>query len=237
MKKRAILHFVNKLSGSIWFAALLGALSLHPASAQNLADYDYENLSFRGIGFDFGRIWPTKVEATSMYTLRFDLGYLGPGVRFVPSLSYWSSTIKGSELSRFANQLNRLPSVRDRGVTITPGELGEITWSDFSAAADAHLVWTTDFVRSYPYLGVGAALHMLNGHGDAVQGTFVEDLLDSTPAGVALMAGVEFQPLQTLRLYGEARYTMMSDLRYPALRIGGAFMLTSRPSSPIQGTQ
>ena len=54
-----------------------------PAAAQDLADYDYENLSFRGIGFDWGFIWPTKVTSTATYSVRADLGFLGPSVRLM----------------------------------------------------------------------------------------------------------------------------------------------------------
>jgi hypothetical protein len=75
------------------------------------------------------------------------------------------------------------------------------------------------------------ALHALNGQGDFIGSTFVEDLLDSTAAGVALMGGLEVQALPRLRLYGEARYTVASDVRYPGLRIGGALMLPARESS------
>jgi hypothetical protein len=231
-------HFVNiRFHRLALVATVLLALGSHVSAAQDLADYDYENLSFRGIGFDVGRIWPSKVAATQTYTLRFDLGYLGPGIRFIPSVGYWSSEFRDSEIARFADQLNRLPSLRDRDVVITPEELGTIEWSDLSLGADLHLVWTTNIVRTFPYLGGGLNLHLLNGQGSAVQETFVEDLLDSTTAGFALMAGIEFEPLQTLRVYGEARYTVLSDVRYPGLRVGGALMLRSRNRTPSQGMQ
>ena len=61
---------------SILVAAVL-VLAPAAASAQTLADYDYENLSFRGIGLDWGYIWPSKVNSTPTYSLRIDLGYLG----------------------------------------------------------------------------------------------------------------------------------------------------------------
>jgi opacity protein-like surface antigen len=223
-----------------WPAALLllSAFQVR-ASAQSLADYDYANLSFRGAGLDYGFIWPSKVEATSLFSLRLDLGYLGPGVRISPSVSYWSSTFKQGELARLAEQLNRLPALQERDVMIEPGELGTIELSDLSFSVDAHLVWTTP-VRVITYLGAGVALHVLNGSGTAVGGTFVEDLLDSTPAGVAAMAGAELQPFRRFRLYAETRYNLLSDVRYPGLRVGGAFMLPQRVAptpTPTQETQ
>ena len=63
------------------------------ASGQELADFDYEHLSFRGFSLEGGHIWPTKVDPTYTLGIRVDLGYLGPGLRVVPGLSYWSSTM------------------------------------------------------------------------------------------------------------------------------------------------
>lgn len=209
------------LTGSALLAALFAAPPLH---AQSLADYDYANLSFRGIGLDYGYIWPTKVESTPMYSLRLDLGFLGPGIRISPVVSYWNSKMKQSEIDRFADQLNRLDALQDRGVVIDASELGEIDWSDLSLSVDAHVVWTTP-VALLTYVGVGAGVHALNGRGDAIAGTFVEDLLDSTTAAGAIMAGVEAEIFTALRLYGEARYTLMSDVRYPGVRVGASFMV------------
>ena len=211
-------------------AALLLAAVL-PAQGQSLADYDYANLSFRGIGVDYGFIWPNKVEAGPAYSLRLDLGYLGPGVRIAPVVTYWKSTFRDRELARFAEQLNRLP-----GVAIDPEQLGTIDWSDISIGIDAQLVWTTPF-RVFTYVGGGLAAHVLNGKGSLVQGTFVEDLLDTTTAGVALMGGLEYQVLPHLRVYGEGRYTLLSDVRYPGMRVGAALMLPQRTAAAAQGTQ
>ncbi|HEX6559351.1 MAG TPA: hypothetical protein VF021_07805, partial [Longimicrobiales bacterium] len=177
------------------------------ARAQTLADYDYENLAFRGIGFDYGRIWPTRVAATSVYGVRLDLGFLGPGVRVAPSLSYWSSHFRPAELDRLASQINQLKALRDQNVTITAANLGDIKWSDLSVGIDAHLLWTTP-VGIYTYVGAGVSVHALNGQGAFIENTFIEDLLDATAAGVAVMGGLEGQPLPRLRLYGEARYTL-----------------------------
>jgi hypothetical protein len=197
------------------------------AGAQTLADYDYDNLTFRGVGFDYGFIWPTKVTSAPTYTIRMDLGFLGPGVRVAPHISYWSSDTRATELDRLAGQINRLPPLIQQGVTITAEDLGKITWSDLSIGLDVHMLWTTP-VGIMTYVGGGVAIHALNGHGDFIENTFVEDLLDSTAAGLALMAGMEFQALPRLRVYGEARYTLVTDIRYPGLRLGASLMLPPR---------
>jgi opacity protein-like surface antigen len=208
---------------------LWSATSVSAAQAQTIADYDYANLTFRGVGFDYGYIWPTKVQSTSTYSLRLDLGYLGPGVRIAPSISYWSSHFERSELERLANRLNDIP-----GVVVDADDLGSISWRDISLSVDAQLVWTVPF-RAFTYIGAGAGLHVLNGSGAAFENTFVEDLLDSTSGAVAAMIGLEFQPIEYLRLYGEGRYTLMSDVRYPGFRVGAAFMLPQPAAAQARG--
>lgn len=206
------------------------------APAQELADYDYENLRFRGIGVDFGYMWPSKVEAAPMYSLRMDLGYLGPAVRLVPGMSYWTSELRTSQLDQFADRLNRLPPLAERGITLTAADLGTVQWSDLALMLDAHVVWTAP-LDVITFVGAGASLHALNGRGEVVDDTFVEDLLDSMSAGMALMAGFEVQPISRLRLYGEARYTLVSDVRYPSLRAGASLMLPPREPGTPQGVR
>lgn len=214
---------------SRWILPVLGMLLLPAvASAQALEDYDYEHLSFRGIGLDFGYLWPSKVEPAPAYSVRLDLGYLGPGVRIVPSISYWSSRLRLEELERLADQLNRLEPLRQRGVIVSAAELGEIEWSDLSLGVDGHYVWATDGGRIFPYVGAGAGVHAFNGGGRSIADTFIEDLLDSVTAGASGLAGVEVEPLHRLRIYAEARYTLASDVHYPSVRIGGALTVPSR---------
>lgn len=201
--------------------ALLGVVAMAGGlRAQSLADYDYEDLSFRGMSLDYGYLWPNKVEPTSRYGVRFDLGYLGPGVRITPSLSYWSSRMRASELERLATRLRRLPGVFIRGE-----DLGEIRWSDFAVNLDGQFAWNTDF-GLMSYLGAGVGIHKLNGKGAAIDDTFIEDLLDAVTAGATALGGLEYEPVSRLRIYAEASYTVMSYLHYPALKVGAAFMLT-----------
>jgi hypothetical protein len=206
------------------FAAIAGLLLLPAAAqAQGLADYDYENLSFRGFGADIGHIWPNKVDATTSYALRFDLGFLGPAVRIVPSVSYWNSTLKRSELERLALRLEEIPVLAEQGVTIGVDDLGRIEWSDVGINLDAQAVWTAPY-NVFTYIGAGFGLHVMNGRGGAIEGTFIEDLLDSTPAGIAVMGGIEYEVARRFRFYGEGRYTLQSDVRYPGVKIGAAVM-------------
>jgi opacity protein-like surface antigen len=203
------------------------------AAAQDLADYDYENLSFRGVGLDYGYIWPTRVAATPTFNLRLDLGYLGPAIRIAPTIGYWSSEFRRSELSRLADRLEQLPVLQQQGVNITAADLGTVQWSDISLGVDAHYVWTTPFA-ALAFLGVNLGLHSLNGRGEAIADTFIEDLLDSTSAGFALLGGAEYEVASRLRVYGELRYTLLSDVRYPGIRLGAALMLPNAAGATEQ---
>lgn len=208
-----------------WSLALLCcAAAPSAAAAQALEDYDYENLSFRGFGLEYGRIWPNKVEPTAAYTLAVDLGYLGPAVRVVPTLTYWTSALEAAELERLAGQLSRLEALRREGVQVTAADLGEIEWSDVSLHLEGHAVWGPA-ERILAYAGAGAGVHAFNGSGAAIEGTFIEDLLDSITAGVNAVAGVEAAPAERLRVQLEGRYTLLDDIRYPEARIGASFVL------------
>lgn len=209
-------------------ALVVAAALLTPTAtvAQGLADYDYENLSFRGIGADWGYIWPNKADATPLYSLRADLGFLGPAIRVVPAIHYWSSSLKRSEVDRLATRLTDLPALQDGGVVITGDDLGQIDWSTVSLTVDAQAVWTGPY-RIFGFAGLGLGLHAMNGKGASIDGTFVEDLLDTITPGVALMAGLEYEITPMFRVYGEGRYTVQSEVRYPGIRIGGAIMFSS----------
>lgn len=216
-------------AAGLLFALLLGAGAGAgaPAAAQTLADYDYENLGFRGVGLDIGYIWPDKVEGTSMYSARLDLGYLGPGVRIAPSISYWTSKFNREELDILAARLGETT-----GAVITGEDLGPIRWSAISVSADGHFVWNTP-IHVLAYVGVGVGLHAMNGQGDAIQDTFVEDLLDSIAASLAPLAGLEFQPLPRLRVYAEGRYTIMNAIQYLSARGGLQFMFGQDNGVPV----
>jgi len=203
------------------FTAML--LTATAAAGQDLADFDYENLSFRGVGAEWGYIWPDRVEPTQSFGARFDLGYLGPGLRIVPSVHYWSSTFKRSEVRELEDRVQSL-IVSQTDVPAPTVELGVVDWSDLEVAVDAQVVWRIPYgVLSFVGMGVGA--HMLNGAGAAIDDTFIEDLLDSVSAGFNVHGGLEVPLARRLRLNGQARYEVLGDLRYAQVRLGGQFMV------------
>jgi hypothetical protein len=208
-------------------AAAPGPSPMRPPP-QTLADYDYVNLEFRGVGLDLGHLWADKVRNTTLYSVRVDLGYLGPGVRIIPSISYWRSEFTSQELDRLAARIGETAGVGE----LTGEDLGPIQWSDLSLSLDGHFVWNTPF-RILTFLGAGFGLHAMNGQGDAIRGTFVEDLLDSIAASLAPIAGFEFEPMSRLRVYTEGRYTIMNSIQYVSARAGLQFMFHQGTGIPV----
>lgn len=197
------------------------------ASAQALEDYDYENLEFRGIGVDFGGVWPVTVEQTVSFGLRGDLGFVGPFVRIVPSIRFWSSSLRESEVDHLAEQIIRICERQVATSCPSSLDLGEVKLSDLELAADAHYLFDVG-APVQPYLGGGGGIHLLNGRGVFIDDTFIEDLLDTVTPSLNLVAGVNF-PFGSLQFVAEARYVLMSDVRYGTALLGGTWTLPSPP--------
>jgi hypothetical protein len=209
------MHVACVLAALISAAAGFGATELR---GQELADFDYEHLSFRGFGAEIGYVWPTRVVATPSLGLRVDMGYLGPSLRIVPGVSYWSSRLKGAEVRELETRIEELVEGE------SPLRLGAIDWSDLVLSLDGELVWRMAGVLGFA--GAGAAAHIMNGGGDAIADTFIEDLLDTVTAGVNLHLGVEYPLSERLRIYTVSRYEFAEPMRYFELRVGGQLMFT-----------
>lgn len=210
-------------------AAAVGVLAASAAGtgagAQDLADYDYENLGFRGVAFEGGFIFPDNVDDTHTLGARVDLGYLGPGLRIVPSVTYWSSVLTRSEVGKLERQLEELVVAQSPPGTPRPDiDLSPITWRDVALSVDGQFVWSIP-PGLLGYAGLGASAHLLDGQGEAIDGTFVEDLLDSIRAGFNVHGGLEYPAHERFRLYSTTRFELMGDLRYLEVRLGAQFMV------------
>ena len=147
---------VRTLLGVLVCWSLVGAGPVH---AQDLADLDYESLSFRGFGFDVGYLWPTRVDRTVSLGARFDMGYAGPGLRIVPNITYWSSPLDQKEITQLQDRISSLVAQQTGGPPPALN-LGEIDWRDLAIGVDAHIVWDSLFdILTYGGLGVAAHVH------------------------------------------------------------------------------
>jgi len=203
------------------FATLLFlSLPASPLAAQGITDLDYEDLTFRGIMLDAGRIFPNRVEGANSYGGRLDLGFLSRGVRATFGVNRWSSFLKREEVSSLEDRLEEL--VFEQTGAITSIDLGNISWSDTALHGDVHLLWRIPF-GVLTYTGLGGSVHFMNGGGRSIEDTFIEDLLDSVRAGGNVHAGLELPITNRLRIVGEARYEVLENLRYKHIRVGGQF--------------
>ena len=201
------------------------------AAAQDLADLDYENLGLRGFGLDWGYLWPNRIQRAGSVGLRVDMGYAGPGLRIMPSVSYWSSRFQGGEITELEDRIESLITEQS-GAPSPQLDLGTIRWRDIAVGVDAHVVWDS-LLDLLTYGGIGVTAHVLDGDGGAIAGTFIDDLLDSVTAGFNLHFGMEYPVTERFRLYGLSKYEVMSDLQYFAVRAGMQIM--TGPNAPGEG--
>jgi hypothetical protein len=219
---------LRRLIGVLVGLSLLGPTAVR---GQDLADLDYDVLKFRGFGLEWGYLWPTRVDRTESLGLRLDMGYAGPGLRIVPNVTYWSSSLEQSEVTELATRIAGL--VADQTGGPPPAlDLGKIEWRDLAIGVDAHIVWDSPF-DMLTYGGLGVAAHILDGRGDAINGTFIDDLLDSVTAGFNLHFGTEYPLNDRFRIYSLAKYEVLSDLQYFTVRVGWQIM--TGPNAPGEG--
>lgn len=214
-----------RFSGFVIAAAAVGLSATVPnaAESQDLADFDYENLSLRGLGFEWGYAYPSRVERMESYGLRIDMGYLGPGLRIVPNVTYWKSPFQGAEIEKLETRVARFVEDQEGGPAPTV-DLGTIDWSDVVVGVDAQVMWSIPW-GFLSFGGLGIAAHVMNGDGAAINGTFIEDLLDSVAAGFNLHAGLEYSVSSRFRINGQGRYEVLGDLQYFQMRFGSQIMI------------
>jgi hypothetical protein len=180
-------------------AAVLGATE---ARAQvSLEDYDYDNLGLRAIGAEILWVDASQTDGTVGFGARADLGYLGPHVRIVPRVAYWSADVNDSEVRKLEEQLQETCS--------EPCEiqLGSLKRSAFILGADAQ--WTLLQSSLRPYVGAGLDIYFLDDSGDAIRGTFLDNTVIT--AGISGLVGLELDFLRRWRAFGELRGTLVTD--------------------------
>lgn len=226
IRRRTIPSFLSVLLA----VSLLVLVESTPAQAQLLEQYDYEDLEFRGIGIEAMRVVPNRIQRANGIGIRADLGLIGPHVRVMPTARYWGSRLNDAEVARLASQIILVCERQETAACPDTLDLGEVRFSDLELSLDGHFLLVGDRMVA-PYLGAGLSLHQLNGSGDSIDGTFVEDLLDSVAPGIAGLAGVSVRFAPTLAVLAEARFMLASEVRYASVAIGGLWTLP-RPAPP-----
>src|SRR3989449_9021168 len=149
-------------------------------SAQGfLSQSPYDNLKPSALQLDLGPVGGNNIRGTLTGGLRLDYGFIAPHVRVLLGVSYYKADFSSAARARFEQRLKSVvidPSADD---TI---RLGRITWSDVTGDVDLQYVLPQG--RSVPtYRGIGLAAPTRHGSGLAINGTFVQDALNSITAG------------------------------------------------------
>ena len=185
-----------------------------------LNQFSYDNLRLSGIQLDAGLLGASDLAGATVGGLRVDYGRIAPKVRLLLGLSYFHSRFDQQALQRFER---RLDSIVNPGTPDTIN-LGRISLSD--------LIGDIDFQFVFPqgrgvtaYLGTGVSIHVRNGSGAAINGTFMEDALDVITAGLNGTMGFEFNLSHAWRFTVDGRGVLSSGLRSVSLRTGIMYRL------------
>lgn len=200
-------------------------LTAYPAtrlSAQSVLDqFSYDNLRFSGIQVDFGPLASSQLTGAVAGGIRIDYGQIAPKVRVLLGLSYFRSEFDNASRARFEQRLKNFVIDPSGDDTIS---VGRIFWSDL--AADIDLQYALPQGRGVvSYIGVGAGVHLRNGSGRAINGTFVEDALDDIAAAGNAMIGLEIALAPQWRFTLDGRGVVSSGLSTVSLRAGAMYRL------------
>jgi len=180
-----------------------------------LNQFSYDNLRFSGIQLDAGVLGASDLTGATVGGLRVDYGRIAPRVRLLLGLSYFHSQFDQQARDRFERRLDSIvnPSTHDSI------NLGRISLSDIIGDVDFQLVFPQAHGVT-AYIGTGISVHVRNGGGAAINGTFVEDALDVITAGLNGTMGFEFNLSHAWRFTLDGRGVLSSGLKTVSLRTG-----------------
>lgn len=201
---------------------LLLALALipAPAAAQGvLDDFTYDGLYFAGIGLDAGGVFSNKLDGAPSGAVRLDLGFFAPRVRPLISLSFFRSDYAADEIAELETRLRGIVDDPTDDFTI---DAGDVSLSTLALDVDLQFMpIQSGPVR--PYVGLGAGAHLRFAEGPAIEGTFIEDALETVVAALNASAGFEVVVSPSLHVTVEGRGMLASGLTAVSAR--GGFLL------------
>ena len=214
--------------GGAALAGLAAALSggARPAHAQTgtfLERLNLDRLQLAALGVAGGAVRPAQLEPSSVYEVHADYGAIAERWHIVFTASFWQSRYQDHVVQAFADSIERS--------TDPPSEVvpSRVTVSDIALGAEGR--WhprPSSFLR--PYLGLGLAAHVINTEGRLIDGTFVENALDYITAGVSGTAGMDMQLLENVRVGAQARYDLLSGIRFGSLRLTATYVFDPTPT-------
>jgi hypothetical protein len=213
---------MRNLLGTLVAVMLLPA----PAWAQQIFEqFSYEGLRLSGIGIEFGVIGSNRLTNELTGAVRVDYGFIAPNIRLLIGASYFKGDFSDDDIAEFESSL--------RGVVSDPTgdfsvDVGTITWADLEGTIDLQYVFPYTN-RIVPYLGLGLGVHYRNASGAAIDGTFVEDALDTVAAAANFSAGTHIALVHPVYFTADFRAGLSTELRTLAGRAGLMFRFTPPP--------
>ncbi len=189
-----------------------------PLQAQGfLEQFSYEGVRFAGIGIDAGGVISNSLTAEPIGGVRIDLGLFAPRVRLMVGGSFFKGQFDAEQIAEFETRLEQL--LVDCACTL---DVGSVSMANVEVFADLQYLLRA-VGRVQPYVALGFGAHVRDGDGAAIDGTFVEDALDTVAAGVDAAVGFDVAILSRLAFLAEVRGGLTSELRTVSAR--GGFML------------
>src|SRR5258705_7255637 len=201
---------------------ILSNIPTFQLSAQGvLNEFSYDNIRLSGIQLDVGVLGANQLTGTTVGGLRLDFGRIAPRVRLLLGLSYFKSDFDQEARTKFEQAIDSIVIDPSGDDTIS---VGRISLGDFVGDIDFQYVFPQGHGIA-AYVGTGLSIHLRNGSGPAINGTFVEDALDVVTAGLNGMIGFEFNLTRALRFTVEGRGVLSSGLQTASLRTGLMYRL------------
>lgn len=179
-------------------AAIALLVSAVPATAQNLEDYDYDNLGLWAIGVEALFVEPSQSESTIGFGVKLDLGQLGPHVRVIPRFGYWKADVEPDRIAELEAQLEDVSGLPPGAIS-----LGDIERSAYVFGLDIQYI--RELSSLSPYVGAGLDVYALNDDGAAIGGTFLDETIIT--AGVSAVGGLQLALTRNLAAFAEFRAT------------------------------
>lgn len=187
-----------------------------------------DRLQFVALGGSVGRVDATQAEPANIYQLYADYGELARNWRVVFSVSYWESQLSERTVQTFIDTLHKniVDPGGDATILTSPISLYDVTFS-------GSLRWQSSAaVTVRPYIGIGAAAHVINAEGRLIDGTFVERSLDAIAAGFFVNGGILIRPWGRVIFEAEARADLLSGFRSVQLQAGAMYYFGRRRTTP-----
>lgn len=223
---------VGRSRAALAIAAAFLCAASRPLHAQKIFNWlNLDRLQITSLGAAVGRVQPSQLEAANLYALQADYGEIAPSWRIVFGASYWESRFEDKVIDAFVDSLQKSVSDPNARVVASPVRLYDVTFG-----ADARYVPTYSG-EIKPFLGVGAAAHVINAEGKLIKGTFVERALDDIAAGLYVTTGFSFRVLRHFGLEAAVRGDLLSGFRSTQVRAGGTYyfgrMHGTRPGGQV----